>query len=317
MHFSKLFSEEILERKKKYISIIGFLLYISMVFTLRRVSNDMTAGLVYFKGLDLYSLRGMLTQIQLLILIYMVLTLGEGGYRLAMALNIFAIGSASSYMYQAHNLDAIPGVMTNLLAMMILTLVIQCKNQAEVFIKKIEDQKEQLIESRDALYHQAHYDYLTRLPNRMYGIELLEKSIDESPEKDSVGVAFIDLDGFKEINDQLGHDVGDELLIEIGRRLRSLHNNHMIVARSGGDEFIAIIHTEKGKEGIQEVIEAIHSIFDEAFLCKDTELHLSSSVGVSVHSVDAEIPGDLIKKADMAMYEAKKRGGGQYVFYCE
>ncbi len=166
----------------------------------------------------------------------------------------------------------------------------------------------------DQLSHQAHHDPLTGLPNRTLFHELLEHALARSVRSNSaVAVLFLDLDRFKVVNDSLGHDVGDALLVILARRLESVLRPGDVVSRFGGDEFTVLCEDidrhAAGRQAVsvgERMIDAIR----EPFLLNDEEQFLSASVGIALALSGTERPEDLLRDADAAMYRAKARGGG-------
>ena len=164
--------------------------------------------------------------------------------------------------------------------------------------------------------HMAHHDALTGLNNRLSLEDLLEQALAQaSREGGIVAVLFIDMDRFKQINDTLGHDVGDLLLIEVARRLRATVRESDIVARIGGDEFVVVLtalHDPIMAAGVAaKIVEAL----GRPYRLGSHEAHSSPSVGVSLFPDDGQEAEALLKCADTAMYHAKERGRNNYQFY--
>ena len=172
-----------------------------------------------------------------------------------------------------------------------------------------------LFVSRQAqLASQALYDPLTGLPNRSLLQDRLEQAIAQSQRAGRpFGVALMDLNRFKEVNDTLGHDVGDELLREIAARLRHAVRAEDTVARMGGDEFVVVLHdlTEKDVSALSsKLLAALGAHFNWG----GQSIDLGASIGVSLYPAHARDPGSLIRFADIAMYAAKRSGKG-YALY--
>ncbi|KEO82280.1 sensor domain-containing diguanylate cyclase [Tumebacillus flagellatus] len=160
--------------------------------------------------------------------------------------------------------------------------------------------------------HQAYHDALTNLPNRTLFSERLQSSLQLAAERDEkVAVLFIDLDGFKLINDTYGHDMGDLLLVEVAKRLSSCVRAHDTVARMGGDEFTVILPHTKRLEDAEMVSERILNLLREPIRLQDHHLHISSSIGLSFYPDDGTDTLSLMKNADIAMYKAKESGKNQ------
>ena len=168
----------------------------------------------------------------------------------------------------------------------------------------------------ERIRYQANYDGLTGLPNRSLFMDRLRQSLRQAERLGQrVGLMYIDLDGFKLVNDTLGHQVGDDLLKEAARRLLSCVRHGDTVARLGGDEF-SIILPDPGENGFapaiaQRMIEAL----EQPFLLSDREAFISASIGITVFPEDAADAQSLLKNADAAMYRAKERGKANFHFY--
>lgn len=166
------------------------------------------------------------------------------------------------------------------------------------------------------LAHQAHYDALTGLPNRLLFENRLKQALMQANDsKLKAALLFLDLDRFKIINDTLGHQVGDELLRQVAKRLRSCLRSNDMVARMGGDEFTVILSDVKNTKAAELVAQKIIRVLDEPFIIEKQELNVSSSIGISYYPDDGEDIYELLRKADSAMYRAKGEGRGSYQFY--
>ena len=168
----------------------------------------------------------------------------------------------------------------------------------------------------EEMWHQANFDTLTGLANRQLFIDRLERSMEQARRNRSkVGLAFLDLDGFKWINNTLGHDVGDELLIEVSQRLKETVRAEDTAARLGGDEFTIIVHDLKDSDKLSSVAEKLVAALNEPFLLRGQPQQISGSVGVTIFPDDGEDVHSLLKNADIAMYKAKQGGKNRYQFY--
>lgn len=175
-------------------------------------------------------------------------------------------------------------------------------------IVKVENEKE--------MYRRAYYDGLTGLPNRVAFCEGLEQAIKKTQTGgEGFGVIFVDIDGFKEINDSMGHDWGDHLLNRIGRRLTDSLRKCDALARFGGDEFLIMVSQLTDNNALIKVANQLMSVFDQPVSLGEQEFYISGSAGIAVFPEDGKTVQELIKHADLAMYEAKKNGKGQ-VFFC-
>jgi diguanylate cyclase (GGDEF)-like protein len=162
----------------------------------------------------------------------------------------------------------------------------------------------------------AHYDLLTNLPNRVLLAERLNQAIKHCQRRNqSLAVAFMDLDGFKAVNDRHGHNVGDELLIEVAKRMREALREGDTLARIGGDEFIAVMvdleNIEDSEPGLKRLLNAAS---DPVYL-SGAVMQVSASIGVSLYPQDHLDADLLMRHADQAMYVAKQAGKNRYHFF--
>ncbi|PIE58744.1 MAG: hypothetical protein CSA33_02260 [Desulfobulbus propionicus] len=177
-------------------------------------------------------------------------------------------------------------------------------------------EEKRLRDSRTRLYQLAHHDTLTGLPNRLLFYDRLEQSMKKAARNTAkVAVLFLDLDRFKSINDTLGHDVGDELLVEVARRLQGLCRTSDTVARLGGDEFVFILDDVSTKDDAAVVANKIIDSMIKPFELNGHTLTISTSIGIGLYPDDSEDRDAVIKRADMALYEAKEAGRNRYCFY--
>ncbi|ART80625.1 diguanylate cyclase domain-containing protein [Oceanisphaera avium] len=166
------------------------------------------------------------------------------------------------------------------------------------------------------LRHQAFHDALTGIPNRLLFSELLERAIYRCQRKQSqLAVCYLDLDGFKAINDNFGHAAGDALLIEISQRLNSRTRACDALARLGGDEFVLLCTEFESREECADILERIQAVIREPVLLEAETVYVSASIGVALYPDDADHAELLLRYADQAMYQAKKQSKDTYVFF--
>ncbi|MBT7306894.1 MAG: EAL domain-containing protein, partial [Gammaproteobacteria bacterium] len=172
--------------------------------------------------------------------------------------------------------------------------------------------------AQDELNFLAHHDPLTRLPNRLLLKDRMQHAIDRaSREESQVAVMFLDLDHFKNINDTLGHPVGDQLLLMVSERLRSILREVDTLSRQGGDEFILVLEGAEDLPSVLFVVNKILELFELPFNIAEKELRITVSLGVSLYPCDGRDSNTLIRNADSAMYKAKENGRNQFWFYTE
>jgi len=170
--------------------------------------------------------------------------------------------------------------------------------------------------AEERIQYLAHHDTLTGLYNRFSLEDRLSQAIVQARrEKNQLALLFIDLDRFKLINDTLGHHVGDQLLIEVGKRLQAAVRESDIIARLGGDEFLVVLTSIKGSMAAAGMAEKILELLCDTYEIEGQELSSSPSVGISVFPDDGEHCDALMKNADAAMYHAKEQGRNNYQFY--
>lgn len=168
------------------------------------------------------------------------------------------------------------------------------------------------------IWKQANFDALTQLPNRHLFHQRLAQAISHaSTKKTLAALMFIDLDHFKQVNDTLGHDAGDELLIQVTQRLSKSIRKGDTVARMGGDEFTVILPEMNTPEIAKKIAEKILAGLNQSFQLKLGEVHISGSIGIVVYPNDGEDITTLLKKADIAMYKIKEHGRNGFYFYTD
>jgi diguanylate cyclase (GGDEF)-like protein/PAS domain S-box-containing protein len=168
----------------------------------------------------------------------------------------------------------------------------------------------------EIIKHQANHDTLTDLPNRQLFMNFLSKELALARRNETLlALLFLDLNGFKRINDTLGHCCGDRLLQEVAQRLRANVRESDIVARLGGDEFTVLMPDLAHTDDVGIVLNKILGVFETPFMLDDVAVDIATSIGVSMFPDDGESSEELMKKADIAMYDAKGSGRNSYQFY--
>lgn len=159
------------------------------------------------------------------------------------------------------------------------------------------------------LLRQANYDILTGLPNRMLALDRLKLALTQARRaREMVGVMFLDLDNFKHVNDTMGHEAGDTLLVEAARRIASCLRGSSTVARLGGDEFLVILPGLISQDATKLVAKRILENFNPPFQLGDNEVFVTTSIGIAIFPDDSDSSTSLLQHADAAMYEAKHKG---------
>lgn len=159
----------------------------------------------------------------------------------------------------------------------------------------------------------AHYDPLTRLPNRtLFADRLLQAIARSKREKSLLAICFLDLDGFKPVNDQFGHETGDQVLIEVAERLKSCLREEDTVSRHGGDEFALLMGDLHTIEECTQTLGRIHQSIAEVYLINEHTINIGVSSGITIFPLDAADSDTLLRHADHAMYQAKLSGKNRY-----
>jgi diguanylate cyclase (GGDEF)-like protein/PAS domain S-box-containing protein len=183
------------------------------------------------------------------------------------------------------------------------------------FVCVLRDLTEQY-RSREQIYELAHHDPLTGLANRFTLNQRLDHLLALSRRgQAAVAIMFIDLDHFKKINDSMGHQIGDQLLMEAADRLKKLLSSDDIVARPGGDEFVVVLARHDSIEAVKILAERIIATLTETYHFDEHKLHSGASIGISMFPSDGADADTLLRNADAAMYVAKGRGRGNYQFF--
>lgn len=170
----------------------------------------------------------------------------------------------------------------------------------------------------ERITEQAHFDSLTGLPNRFLSLDRLSQLLQEAKQqREKIAVLFLDLDDFKKVNDSLGHETGDQLLVEAGKRLDSVLDAGDMVGRLGGDEFIVLLEGLDGSRDAQAVAEKLLDQLRDAFVIDGRELTLSGTIGIAIYPDDCQEASGLLQCADMAMYNAKSKGRNTFSYFTQ
>lgn len=193
------------------------------------------------------------------------------------------------------------------------------ENQVSHYVGVLVDMAEKK-QNEQRIYRLAYFDSLTEIPNRVSFFERLNRALANARRtRESLAVLFLDLDRFKPINDSLGHTAGDQLLKAVARRLLYCIRENDMVARVGGDEFAILLTDlatqEEAENTAVKTARRILSQFSTAFLIEGRELYTSTSIGIALYPRDGQLPEELVRNSDMAMYAAKKGGKNNFHFY--
>ncbi|MBK3331785.1 PAS domain S-box protein [Persephonella atlantica] len=200
-----------------------------------------------------------------------------------------------------------------------LVSIIQVKNKREitnyiVMISDITKRKHREMKLKNL----AYYDNLTKLPNRVHFFSRLKSSIQKAYEDNTkVALFFIDLDGFKNVNDTYGHEYGDRLLVGVAHRLKMSVRKDDFVARLAGDEFVILIEGVSDREVLNKISEKIINNVGKPYKMGNKEINIGASIGISILPDDAKDIETFLKHADFAMYHSKLTGKNRYTFYSD
>jgi diguanylate cyclase (GGDEF)-like protein/PAS domain S-box-containing protein len=168
----------------------------------------------------------------------------------------------------------------------------------------------------EVIRQHAYFDSLTLLPNRFLSLDRLSQMLEEAKRNsEKIAVLFLDLDDFKRVNDSLGHEVGDKLLVEAAKRLKLAVRKADTVGRLGGDEFIVLLRALADDRSVVDIAENLLKIFREPFQIDGRELILTLSIGIAIYPENGDFASDLLRNADSAMYQAKASGRNAYSFF--
>jgi diguanylate cyclase (GGDEF)-like protein/PAS domain S-box-containing protein len=182
------------------------------------------------------------------------------------------------------------------------------------YIMHLEDRTE-LYQAQDEINQLTHFDPLTNLPNRNLLNLRLKSELEENHQQQILALMYLDLDGFKHINDSLGHQSGDRLLKQIAERLSDILDTEDTLARLGGDEFAILIPSVLAKGSIVNLVNKILDTISVPTIIDDNSVVLTGSIGITMYPQDAMTVEELQKNADLAMYQAKKEQGNSYHIY--
>ncbi|MDD3959632.1 MAG: EAL domain-containing protein [Clostridiaceae bacterium] len=320
----------------------------------RHVGLKVAAYLIFFLAITfihsqitdstLYPISGVLSQTQALASILIVLTAGKRGFQAVVFAGLIQIIMAVLHVFRTQNQMAIPGALVPAVMILILFIVVLYSRRLMDELHATSVQKEELQrlntellsrehdasaqneqlsefnrtmkENEEKLYHLVHYDSLTELPNRIKIADRIALLINLLSQK-RLGFALLmlDLDHFKQINDSVGHQVGDAILKSVAERLRRIAHPDDLVGRFGGDEFVVIVQRQMKEEELLVYAEAIRMSLTKGMSVEEKDYNISVSSGIAIYPTDGSTAADLMKNAETAMYKAKEGGRNGVRFF--
>lgn len=215
---------------------------------------------------------------------------------------------AATHLFAGHAMETLPLKRTDEIG-----VLARCFDRLR---REIKSQMDVLHNKQHELVHLATHDGLTGLPNRALFMQKLEAAIEEATRRgERLAVLFVDLDRFKQINDQYGHSVGDKVLVGVARRLRDGPAAADVVARLGGDEFIVLLEGSRSADAAQKIAARIMDTLNEELVIDEHCMTVGASIGISQFPVDSATAEELLLNADAAMYAAKSGGRCAYLSY--
>ena len=222
---------------------------------------------------------------------------------------------AAGVRISGHSLDLFSAGLMVLIVILVLIRQVLAVNEVAVLSRRLQDSVHSLRAREQELSYQAFHDPLTGLANRALFRDRLEHALELSRRSGrNLAVLFLDLDDFKVVNDNLGHDAGDRLLMVVAERIKSCVRPGDTTARLGGDEFAVVLSEVNDIDDAVLVAERVVEAFGQPFSI-GTVVHMGVSAGVVLRNDSSQGAEDLVRDADTAMYTAKSRGGGQYAVY--
>ncbi len=321
--------------------------YIALSFFLRDISSqDNAQSIIFGMTVKNFVFSGMAVQAQSLSTAFLTIRMNKKGFIAGVLLNIVGISFALMSIIYKGEQDALPGVVTYIGAIIVCIVVYYYKKGIVDYFKKLSEQKEELTslykeisvsqerfsrqneqlikynnlmsENKKQLEYLAYNDGLTGLPNRGMIIKKLDMLIHYSSiNNNGFSLVYIDIDNFKDINDIMGHHIGDMILQTVAQRCSSILDKNDVLGRIGGDEFALIVRRELSRDKILQYVNSFKSLVSEVCRCDNKELFINASFGISIFPIDGESTGELLKKADIAMHSTKKSGKNGISFFCD
>lgn len=288
---------------------VYFMLYISTLLLVYFISSFDIIHLFNMQ-IDVIILNGVITQIPIMSMIGFITTsIMKKRFLIAYISNALFFTITLYSVTVLHVYRAVPGFAIAISLHLIILIIQKYNDRMLLTYKELENKSEQL-------QQMVYFDILTSLPNRKMIVDRLNFLIQNiEDERDSFAIVFIDLDHFKKINDIYGHSVGDKVLIKISSFMNSYINEHDMLGRLGGDEFILIIQRKLNGCELYQYVNNLRNNMTNAITIDSIEIMPSASFGISTYPEDAKDAEELLKFADTAMYSAKEYGRNNIQFF--
>jgi diguanylate cyclase (GGDEF)-like protein len=304
-------------------TILGVVIYVASYFATGAVNGAVSSGAVAPEKIGMVNgLNGIFSQISVLGIVIMVIFDRKRGYLCGMALQIY--GLLQVLIVQIiirHNMAALPGAVTGIVSIIIYTTIYISQQNNLKMHDELTANYEQLIEQNHmieakdkALTQLAYYDRMTGLPNAEFFSDKLQEYIDNST---PFAVIHMDMDNFKQINDNFGHECGDELIKTYSTRFQKYCGDKYTCAKTGGDEFGMILPGKYTEADIMNIVEQLRALFAEPVQMAAGQFSITMSYGICGYPNDGGTPENLMLAANTALYNAKIAGKNRPCFYSQ
>ena len=295
--------------KSIVILILSILFYFYLSRTIVKHSLSHTDYMIFHYNIDASIVRGILSQVQMLISVFLVLNGEKKSFIAALVMTSISFLGSIYYVFYSNSVVSVPGIISYGGVLIIIVFIYKYK-------VKIQEQFRLLGKKEDELRVLAYFDGLTEIFNRKTFIDELDIHIDLYGEvKQKLYVIFIDIDDFKNINDTMGHLAGDLVLSELTGRIKSILHDEDIIGRLGGDELGIIIKHRINPKDVEVYIRKIQAAILTPYQVEGNVVESTASIGVAEFPKDGTTSKELLKKADIAMYRSKRQGKNKITFY--
>ncbi len=292
-----------------FITILGTILYLHLIFALREHLPSIANRKILFIIINDADIKAIIIQIQVLLSVAIVLNDDKRGYYISVLLNIISLWGAVIFVFYSKSPTAVPAIFTYFTAIILVTLIYTYK-------MRVRKHLEELKKKENELKKLAYFDGLTKVLNRKTFIDELDLHIEFYKKSNKrLFVIFMDIDNFKNINDTMGHFVGDTVLIEITKRLRQILHEEDIVGRLGGDELGIIIKHQIKEEEVNEYVRMIKDAVMKPFGKDGKVIFPTASIGVAEYPKNGSSSTELLKNSDTAMYQSKREGKNKITYF--